>query len=453
MSNKAQTSEVLLRMTDSGSTYMYWRWLDDPENPKYAVLDKGTLEKIEGLITLAMIDLRPGESGEAAEDEAVRRALLDGPFSNPEKERLWSAEVAALVLPAELASEVVVRSGFGEDIHIRVLPSPKLARVPWELLPLSDGRRLVEVATIRLDAPAVVNSNRGRNPSPWSLARSGRPLYLLEPVHHGDEHDHNSNVIGQEAVDLLQAEVGETAHRKISRMRLGVLLRGEDSRDDTAEIDGLVSFPQPSRLLYYGHADSTPNEPGSAAIHFTDNEETHGNASLVGGYHRPFTALDLLIGTEDIYQREDDVLYPHPANVPGHEIWPMPPRVALIACESGADHRALETFGLIMAILNAGAEIVTTTRWTLATDYALKEFGGVDGLPTTEVVLIVDRAHEEDDPVAAIRQWQLDKLQAWVSDGEIQNTPLIWAALTTHIAPEQAPLTESELLAAAAALE
>ena len=433
-------------MTDSGSTYMYWRWLDDPDNPQYKVLDHDTLQKVETLIGAAMVDPMPDEI-DSPEDTSVKRALLDGPFSEPTKELSWSAELASLVLPEGLADDILTRGAAGQTVHLRVLPSPRLARVPWELLPLSDGRRLIEAATIRLDAPAVVNSNRGRNPLPWAEVRSGRPLYLLEPQHHDGAHHRYSNVISPAAEERLGPALGLPAHPLTDRAQLGRILRGEETDPDATAILSLEPGQTPSRMLYYGHASSTPNEPGSAAIHLTDPDNTYGNATTVNGVHRPFTALDLLLGTSDVYTRDDGTLYPHPENLPGHEIWPMPPRVALIACESGADHRALETFGLVMALLNAGAEIVTTTRWTLATDYALQFINGIDGLPTTDLVLTVDKAHETDDPVTAIRQWQLGELQSWNSGAGVQHTPLIWAALTTHVAPEQAPLTAEELQA------
>jgi hypothetical protein len=434
-------------MTDSGSTYMYWRWLDDPDNPEYMVLDHDTLQKVEALISAAMVDPTPEEIG-GPREAPIERALLAGPFSDPTKEFVWSAELAGHVLPEGLAADILARVENGQTVHLRVLPSPRLARIPWELLPLPDGRRLIEAATIRLDAPAVVNSNRGHNPRPWIQASSSRPLYLLEPQHHKGDYNHPDFVISEEAEARLAVAWGIPAHTFTDRTQLGSILRGEDTDADAAAVLGLKPGQAPSRMLYYGHASSTPNEPGSAAIHLTDSEDTYGNATIVDGVHRPFTALDLLLGTNDVHYRDDVILYPHPENRPGHEIWPMPPRVALIACESGADHRALETFGLIMALLNAGAEIVTTTRWTLATDYALRSTNGIDGLPTTELVLTIDKAHEMADPVAAIRQWQLGELRNWISGNGAQHTPLIWAALTTHVAPEQAPLTAEELQAA-----
>lgn len=431
-------------MTDSGSTYMYWRWMDDPDNPRTAVLTRDTINTVETLVAHALLDPLAEEAGDR--EAPVRRALTEGPFSSKELEKAWSSELASLVLPEGLAKEIDARTAEGTEVLLRILPSPALARVPWEILPLPSGQRLLERTTIRLDAPAVVNSNRGKNPEPWETARERATLYLLEPPHSASMSIDDYVIQATGATALKNNSVNVPAHKAIDRNTLGQLLRGE--AHPTARVFGLNMNEKPGRLLYYGHADSQPNEPGSAAIHLTDSPAMFGSAQD-DGLHRAFTALDLLLGTSDVHYRPEESIYPHPGQAFGHEIWPMPPRVALIACESGADHRALETFGMIMAMLNAGAEIVTTTRWTLATDYALERVRGLKATVTTDLVIVVDRAHTTDDPVEAIRAWQLERLHAWTSEGRIEDTPLIWSSLTTHVAPEQAPLTEEELAAVA----
>lgn len=434
-------------MTDSGSTYMYWRWMDDPDNPRIAVLPRETIERAGDLVAQALLDPLADEVGD--EEAPVRRALTEGSFSSKELEQAWSTELASLVLPDGLAKEIVARTADGTEVILRILPSPALARVPWEILPLPSGQRLLELVTIRLDAPAVVNSNRGKNPEPWETAQERATLYLLEPPHSANINIDRYVIQADGAIALNNNSVNVPAHTPIDRTAFGQLLRGEPH--PLARVFGLNMNEKPGRLLYYGHADSQPNEPGSAAIHLTDGPAMFGSAQDDEG-HRAFTALDLLQGTSnaDVHYHPEVSIYPHPGQAFGHEIWPMPPRVALIACESGADHRALETFGMIMAMLNAGAEIVTTTRWTLATDYALEKVHGLKATATTDLVLVVDRAHATQDPVKAIRAWQLEKLHAWMSDGKIEDTPLIWASLTTHVAPEQAPLTEEELQAVGA---
>lgn len=433
-------AQVLLRMTDTSSTYLYWRWLDDPDNPQFIVLAKDTVEEIETLISSALIDGMDGETPE----QAVQRAVLTGPFSTPQKEREWSTALSSLVLPAALATQILERADEGQSIVLRVLPSPRLSRVPWEILLLPDGSRVLENAVVRLDAPAVVNSKRGNLPTPWAEAQGGHTMYLLEP--HVENAGDFKWVIGVPAADKIHEVLNQGVHREIDRSLFGQLLRGEEH--GRASRFGLTSGEKPSRLVYYGHASSQPHEPGSAAIHLSDGPETYGVGEALGTFHRPFTALDLLSGTKDLYSLDPAMTYPHEKGMDGCEIWPMPPRVAIIACESGADHRALETFGMVMAMLNAGAELVTTTRWTLATDRAIRDVDASQRFTTTSLMLLVDKAHQEDDPVAEIREWQLEQLKHWQAGDGLHHTPLIWAALTTHVAPTQSPLTPEELQAA-----
>lgn len=63
--------------------------------------------------------------------------------------------------------------------------------------------------------------------------------------------------------------------------------------------------------------------------------------------HRPFSALDLLRGTIECRVRDHRLPLGFEQPERGRTIWPMPARVAIIACEGGADYRATETFGLV----------------------------------------------------------------------------------------------------------
>ncbi|MEU1427424.1 hypothetical protein ABZ412_10155 [Nocardia sp. NPDC005746] len=123
------------------------------------------------------------------------------------------------------------------------------------------------------------------------------------------------------------------------------------------------------------------------------------------------------------------------ARVPrtGPEIWPIPSRVALIACESGGDLRFAEPLGLVAAMLTGGAELVTAGRWPLPTDLAFHRFAGITATvhPFQEAVCAIDSAHESPDPVAALNAWQRTHLAAWRETGAIEHSPLIWAAFAT----------------------
>ncbi|MDX3128322.1 hypothetical protein PV367_00510 [Streptomyces europaeiscabiei] len=138
--------------------------------------------------------------------------------------------------------------------------------------------------------------------------------------------------------------------------------------------------------------------------------------------HRPLSAKDLLLGTLPL--RAD--------GVPGAQLWPAPPRVALIACESGGDLRFAESFGLATAVIHNGAQLVTATRWVLPTSFAFHRPAGLPQSvrPLTEAVVAVDAAHEDHDPVRRLRAWQRQQLDRWRADGRIEHSPLLWAALT-----------------------
>jgi len=166
-----------------------------------------------------------------------------------------------------------------------------------------------------------------------------------------------------------------------------------------------------------------------------------GTAELIEDTHRPLSALDLLLGTSQDAHRDPGLRYAHPGTVLGHEIWPMPPRVALIACESGGDYAASETFGLVVAAHSNGAEYVTATRWTLPTDhaFALHHPGLVSTYPTSDLAVNVHRALQTTHPIDVTRTWQLKQLHQWAVTGHITHTPLIFASIAVHHAPRRNP--------------
>ena len=104
---------------------------------------------------------------------------------------------------------------------------------------------------------------------------------------------------------------------------------------------GAVLRAGPRRLMYVGHVSQSPVAAGQsedAQLHLCCDAQTDGLAEPVRR-HRPLSAKDLFLGT--LAARAD--------GVPGALIWSAPPRVALIACESGGDLRFAESFGLASA--------------------------------------------------------------------------------------------------------
>ncbi|MFE3074119.1 CHAT domain-containing protein [Streptomyces sp. NPDC059247] len=180
----------------------------------------------------------------------------------------------------------------------------------------------------------------------------------------------------------------------------------------------------PRRLLYVGHVSGAPVEGGQSedgTLHLCCGPGTAGLTEPVRA-HRPLSAKDLLLGTLPL--RGD--------GEPGAAVWPAPPRVALIGCESGGDLRFAESFGLATAMLHNGADLVTATRWPLPTSFAFHHLAGVPESvrPLSEAVVAVDTAHEDPDPVHGLCAWQRERLDRWRADGRIADSPLLWAALT-----------------------
>ncbi|MCK2258286.1 CHAT domain-containing protein [Crossiella sp. S99.1] len=119
--------------------------------------------------------------------------------------------------------------------------------------------------------------------------------------------------------------------------------------------------------------------------------------------------------------------------------WRIPNRTALIACESGGDHRYAEPSGLVAALVHGGAEYVTATRWVLPTDAGLTRLFPGFRPPAQGVlsaaVLAVHEAQEQPDPVAALNAWQRTQAEGWDSTGAPELTPLVWGAFGVAHAP------------------
>lgn len=158
------------------------------------------------------------------------------------------------------------------------------------------------------------------------------------------------------------------------------------------------------RLLYVGHvsaASDADDDAASASMHLCCVDES--------GVHQPLSARELLTG--------------------GYR---LPPRTALIGCNSGGDLAHPDGMGLSMAALATGAQLVTATRWAVPTNRALGRAGDLgDRYPLEELVLAVDAAHRAQDPVRALGQWLRERRRRWYTEGHPADSPVLWAALTT----------------------
>ncbi|WP_088943658.1 hypothetical protein [Rhodococcus sp. 1168] len=456
---------VLLRAADAGPTYLSWTWLDNPASPSAIKLDTAQTSAALDLLDRALLAPLPlaGSSSDGDGDEyesreaAAHRALVTGAFTNLAEERLLSAQLTEAVLPETLRTELIDRADSHGAVHMRITPSPRLARVPWELLFVDAGRRLLDVAVITFDPPSTVHAERTVLPPRWAEVSHLPALHVLDPSLpiRAVEHGLGRTLAGLAKNALIRGISSEASVKNSS----------SHTRLNTSQIISRLDLSRQlhaprSRFFYFGHVSSTADEPGSASIHLHDTVGAAGSASWGMAQplrprtksgtlatarpddHLPLSALDLLLGTQQCTDERVWALYASDGPQSGHEIWPVPTRVALIACEGGVDFRSVETFGLVIAMVDSGASLVTTTRWTLPTDHAFHSVAGVrrSVFPTVELALAVDRAHSRQDPIGLVHHWQREQLTKWESSpASIEHSPIVWAALTHTVAEARVP--------------
>lgn len=443
------SDQLLIRCADAGATYLSWTWLRPPFTPNATQLNPVHLAAGLDLLDHALHPI----TGEKTPD-AIGRALTAGAFGDRTVERRMAATLTRAVLPEALLKELRQHGRSGRQLVVRVTPSPQLARIPWELLIVDgDDLRLIEIASVRYDPPATVHAQRSVPAPRWSDVRGLPALFALDPRLPLRAADHGlSQTLSSEAKKRFAARIELLADSGRARY-------AEDEtfwpigRDVTRNLlhRALTAVPR-SRFFYFGHVSAARDEPGSASIHLSETMSSVWGmaapltriaadgtpASPHPDDHRPFSALDLLLGTS---QSQDPVAWRQfgaDASALGHQLWPMPARVALIACEGGVDYRSAETFGLVMAIIDSGAELVTTTRWTLPSDEVFvgaPTDTGSPATPTTDLALAVDSAHETDDPIIELAVWQRQQLERWRRTGAPAHSPVIWASITHTLAP------------------
>ena len=395
----------------------YW-WLSNGDQPPLAGhVEAAALAGPLAMLAEALPQQQPGETVE----DAVRRAA-GGPLADPDRERALAVDLGALLIPPALRKRLLAAAPQHPDdppeLTVVVAPGPSLARVPWELLALNpDGdRRLLQVCYVRGGLSPANIYGRARQPD---TGRAGPALRVIDPEPalrvYTDAQLERWETRGDADGGLVYSRASTTPCTRYEFARLlggdpaaGQPTGGAGSEDAAAWAavaaqNAAHRLAAPSRLLYFGHASSgADDQPAAAAIH------------LAGG---GLNAADWIR---------------HP------DTWPMPPRVAIVACHSNDAH-TLEQMGLVIAAANAGAELITTTRWTLPTDAyapggAEVTPGGV-ATPTTDLAEAIDDAHASAHPLHQLRAWQLDQLQRWQT-GQLDAAPLVWAAPVSYLAPD-----------------
>ncbi|MFC3963636.1 CHAT domain-containing protein [Nocardia jiangsuensis] len=409
------TPTAHIRMADAGDLYLWWRWENHTAAPGIGVVPEAQLRAVLDELTAALPD--PATPG------SLENALTAGALADPDREQHLAEQLARAFLPYNLAVALHELMTSGIRPHLRIQPAPRVAQVPWELLAPDPAIRLIEIADLSLLPPVSVV--RAREPRPWNPALP--VVAVLDPRVPGFRADSAlGSVLGRpDPATPVARRVAEYA--ATGRLAPAAATPADAFRRTDLDRDllGELLRAGASRLLYVGHVTAAAPESGrseEAALHLACPAELPGFAAPLRT-HRPFTAKDLLLGS---HTRDPDPQ-------PGTRLWPIPARVALIACESGGDLRFGEALGLVTAMIAGGAELVTACRWPLPTDLAVQRLAGAPATatPLQDTICAIDTAHEHPDPVAAHADWQRTRLTAWRTTPSPATAPVLWAAPAT----------------------
>ncbi|WP_329233686.1 hypothetical protein [Streptomyces canus] len=413
---------VQVRLADAGDLFMTWTWAGGARG---FGTGHGPADEVDRAVR-ALAAALPGP-GTAA--EGMRHAFASGAMTDPHNEHALARELAEAVWPEGLTAQIRQVSARAGRPLVRIQPSPRVAQVPWELLAVDaeSDVRLIDLADVVTTAPT---SLRRPDPKPYPRPApdtdTDTVVLVLDPRIPGFRADSPlGSVLGPPGSD---PELLAFVQNRLDAGAVvpSVATPAEAFRRTDLDRDWLSGALRKGarRLMYVGHVSGAPVEGGQSedgTLHLCCGPGTAGLAEAVRT-HRPLSAKDLLLGTLPL--RAD--------GEPGARIWPAPPRVALIGCESGGDLRFAESFGLATAMLHNGAELVTATRWVLPTSFAFHRLADLPESvrPLSAAVVAVDTAHEDQDPVARLGRWQREQLDHWRSDGRIEHSPLLWAAMT-----------------------
>ncbi|MFF0078783.1 hypothetical protein ACFYR1_03510 [Streptomyces canus] len=413
---------VQIRMADAGDVFMTWTWAGGARG---FGTGHGPADEVDRAVR-ALAAALPGP-GTAA--EGMRHAFASGAMTDPRDEHALARELAEAMWPEGLTAQIrQVLARAGRPL-VRIQPSPRVAQVPWELLAVDaeSDVRLMDLADVVTTAPTSLRRPDPKpSPRPALDTDTDTVVLVLDPRIPGFRADSPlGSVLGPPGSDpellaFVQNRLDAGAVVPSVATPAEVFRRTDLDRD---WLSGALRKGA-RRLLYVGHVSGAPVEGGQSedgTLHLCCGPGTAGLVEAVRT-HRPLSAKDLLLGTLPL--RAD--------GEPGGRIWPAPPRVALIGCESGGDLRFAESFGLATAMLHNGAELVTATRWVLPTSFAFHRLAGLPESvrPLSAAVVAVDTAHEDQDPVARLGRWQREQLDHWRADGRIEHSPLVWAAMT-----------------------
>ncbi|RMI34401.1 CHAT domain-containing protein [Nocardia stercoris] len=408
-------------MADAGELYLYWQWGRAVSEPGIAVVPEDQVVALVERVAAALPNpTRP---------DGLESALTASELVDPVAELDLAQQLSRTFLPYRLAEQLYRYYTAGVRPRIRIQPSPRVAQIPWELMAPDPAVRLLDLADISQLAPAGLIHTPGRTQRSWGESADLPRVAVLDPRVPGFRADSAlGSVLGRMAAEspLLQ-RVEKYRQRDLLRPKVDSAVEAFRRSDVDREWLSDTLRSGAARLLYVGHVTAAAPETGLselARLHLACRDDTDGWAEPERT-HRPLSARDLILGG--------------PGGAPGEgpRHWPIPSRVALIACESGGDLRFGEPLGLVAAMLHGGAELVTAGRWALPTDLAFHRFAGAESHthPLQEAICAIDAAHEAADPVRALNDWQRARLAAWRAGGSVVDSPLLWAAFTTVCSP------------------
>ncbi|OHU21864.1 CHAT domain-containing protein [Mycobacteroides franklinii] len=398
MVDLAMTDTLVLRFADVGvATYASLRVVGEPERTVTWVIQQQPLETVCDALDSAL----PDPCGAETALIAIERALTTGAFASPNAEFELAGALGSELVADDgwtLLSELSGRTSSQRAV-LFVTPSPKLARVPWGQLamPGPDGVRLMELVDVLMAVPPNI-VHAPRRSVRWHERRDGPAVLLLDPRIPGQRPDSTlGSVLGRPAPEgALTRHFGELMDDRRVLPAVGASVELFRRSDIDRHWLAQACAQEPSRLFYVGHASAAEGAVGHAeraALHLAED--------------RPLTAADMMAAQ-----------------------FPVPPRVALLACSSGGDYRFDEATGLAAAMILGGAELVTATLWSLPTTAAYRQFGSYTADPMADTVAEVDSAHCDEDAGRAVNRWQRARLRRW-RDGDQTASPLHWAAVVS----------------------
>ncbi|BAH51039.1 CHAT domain-containing protein [Rhodococcus opacus] len=410
---------AIVRMADAGDLYTSWRWTHDSHPGGVGVAPAAQVDEAVAALARALPDL--------TDPQGLHQSLATGAFAAYESEHDLAQLLSRTFLPFGLARQLHELFTRGVRPHLRIQPSPRVAQVPWELIAPDAGLRLVDIADVSLLAPLSIVHSPGRPIRTWTDGHRLPVVAVLDPRVPGFRAD---SVLG--SVLGRMAEDSPLSRRVATYAAEGRLLPAVDGpldcfrrEDADREWLGAALREGAGRLVYVGHVTAAAPETGQsehAELHLACSADAVGFAEPTRA-HRPLSAKDLLLGTHTLTEEP----------VRGADLWPIPSRVALIACESGGDLRFSEALGLVSAMIAGGAELVTASRWALPTDLAFQRIAGAapHARPLQDAICSIDAAHDLPDAVGALCVWQRDRVAAWRDERRIEHSPVLWAAFAT----------------------